>query len=117
LIVEPLTAADYIGDYFVSDTLKPLGDIMNYEVSVAVGNIDSTEFEIANFGNFGYAFKAPFTSDSIGNINLYYSSNDTIIDGTGTTFCDKTGFRIEYLIQLSNGFDEYHNTTFKIKRN
>jgi hypothetical protein len=117
LIVEPLTAADYIGDYFVSDTLKPLGDIMNYEVSVAVGNIDSTEFEIANFGNFGYTFKAPFTSDSIGNINLYYSSNDTIIDGTGTTFCDKTGFRIEYLIQLSNGFDEYHNTTFKIKRN
>ncbi len=116
-IVEPLSANDYIGDYFVFDTLKPLSDTMNYEASVTVKNIDSTEFEIANFGNYGYVFKAPFTSDSIKNISLYYSSTDTIIDGLGTTFCDKTGFQIEYLIQVTNGFDEYHKTTFTVNRN
>ncbi len=117
LIVGPLTAHDYIGNYSVHDTLMPLVDTMDYEASVTVKNADSTEFEIANFGNYGYTFKAPFTSDSIGNISLYYSSNDTIIDGSGTTFCDKTGFQIEYLIQVSSGFDEYHKATFTVNRN
>lgn len=117
LIVGPLRVDDYVGNYLVYDTLKPFGDTKNYNASVTVNIIDSTEFEIVNFNNYGISFKALFTSDSIGNINLFYSSNDTIIYGTGTTFCDKTGFRIEYLIQLTNGFDEYHKTSFKVNGN
>jgi hypothetical protein len=117
LIVRPLTAADYTGNYSVYDTLKPLSDVLKYDAVLTVKNNDSTEIEIANFLNFGNHFKALFMPDSLGNINLSCSQNDTLIDGTGTTFSDKTGFRIDYLVQYSNGLDEYHRATFKRNRN
>lgn len=117
LIVGPLIPDDYIGNYSVYDTLNPLGETLNYQAVVNVKNIDSTEFEISNFLNLGNHFKALFVHDSLGDISLSYSQNDTVINGTGTTFCDKSGFRIDYLIQFSNDIDEYHKATFKINRN
>jgi hypothetical protein len=73
--------------------------------------------EIANFNDYGNNFKVFISPDSLGNISLSYNINDTIINGSGTTFCDKTGFRIEYLLQLTNGMDEYHRTSFKVTGN
>jgi hypothetical protein len=117
VLVEPLTIDDYAGAYKVYDTVKPIGPYTNYQASVSVKNINPPLLEIANFNDYGNNFKVFISPDSLGNISLSYNINDTIINGSGTTFCDKTGFRIEYLLQLTNGMDEYHRTSFKVTGN
>ena len=114
VIIKPFSLDDYVGDYIVKDTVIPLGPFSTYQASVSKFNSNSSLMKIVNFNNFGENFKAFFTSDSTGNITLTYNQNDTLINGTGTTFCDKTGFRLEFSVELSDGFAEYHNTTFKL---
>jgi hypothetical protein len=114
VVVEPFSIDDYVANYIVKDTVKPLGPSGTYQASVSIFNTSVPIMKIANFNDFGNNFEAFFTSDSAGAITLTYDQNDTLIDGTGTTFCDKTGFRLEFLIELPDGFSEYHNTTFKL---
>ncbi len=114
VIVEPFLIDDFVGDYVVKDTVIPLGPFSTYPASVVIFNNSVPLMKIANFNNFGENFEALFTSDSTGNITLTYNQNDTIINGTGTTFCDKSGFRLEFLVELPDGFSEYHNTTFNL---
>ena len=117
VIIEPLTIDDYAGAYMVYDTIKPIGPYGSYQALISIKNTTPPILEIANFNAFGNHFKLYFTPDSLGDITLSYNLNDTIINGTGTTFCDKTGFRVEYLLQIANGFDEYHRTSFKVTGN
>ena len=114
VIVEPFSIDDYVANYIVKDTVIPLGPSGTYQASVSIFNTSVPIMKITNFNDFGNNFEAFFTSDSAGAITLTYDQNDTLIDGTGTTFCDKTGFRLEFFIELPDGFSEYHNTTFKL---
>jgi len=114
VVVQAFSIQDYVGEYFVKDTVIPLGPFSTYEASVSIFNIDPPLMKIANFNNFGDNFEAFFTADSTGVITLTYDLNDTLISGTGTTFCDKTGFRLEFLLQIADKNNEYHETTFKL---
>ncbi len=117
VIVEPFSIDDYAGNYMVFDTLAPFFLDTTYQASVTIKNIDPPLFEIVNFMDYGEKFKVLFASDSTGQITLNYDKNDTIINGTGTTSCDKTGFRLDFLVDLPDGFSEYHKATFKLNGN
>ena len=117
VIVEPRSIDDYVGNYMVFDTVPPFLVATTYQASVTIKNINPPLLEITNFNDYGENFKVLFTSDSIGPITLNYDKNDTIIDGTGTAFCDKTGFRLEFLVELPDGLSEYHKATFKLNGN
>lgn len=118
VIVELFKVSDLEGDYTVKDTLRPLGPYTTYDASVAVVlNQTPPLLEITNFNDFGNDFGVYFTADSAGKIDLSYNLNDTIINGTGKIFCDKTGFRLDFLLQLPGQYDQVHGTTFTLKRN
>ncbi len=117
VIVGPLITADFAGQYLVYDTVLPFLQDTTYQASVAVRNNDPPLLEISGFNGYGENFKVLFDYDSIGSITLNYDENDTIINGTGLTFCDKTGFRLEFLVDLPDGFSEYHKATFKLNGN
>jgi len=93
VIVQPLKIDDYLGNYKVYDTVNPIGPYTSYTASVATINTTPPLLQISNFNDFGNYFKVVLSPDSLGDITLTYDLNDTIINGTGTTFCDKTGFR------------------------
>lgn len=114
VIVEAFSIEDYVGNYTVHDSVIPIGPYTTYQASVSIFNDYPPLLKIANFNDFGDNFEAFFTPDSTGIITLTYNLNDTIINGTGTTFCDKTGFRLNFLLELTDGFSEYHNATFKL---
>ena len=118
VIVEPFSIDDYAGEYMVSDTILPLMEVVTtYQASVTIKNINPPELEIANFNDYGENFKVLFTFDSIGSITLNYDKNDTIINGTGITFCDKTGIKLKFMVKMPDRFIEYHKATFELNGN
>jgi hypothetical protein len=113
VVVEPLVSADYAGTYNVSDTIVPLGGVPSVYVStVVVRSAYPQWIEILNFNNFGQDFKAYFTHDSSGTIQVNYDLSDTVISGNGFTYCDKTGFRLIYNIDIAGNDTEFHRSTF-----
>jgi hypothetical protein len=115
VIVGPLKVQEYLGSYKVYDTVKPIGPYPIYQASVSAITANPSQLVITNFNNFGDHFKVPFLPDSIGNFELSYNLNDTIISGSGRTFCDKCGFKVDtFLLVLPNGMNEYHTTNFEL---
>jgi hypothetical protein len=118
VIVELFNVYDLESHYTVKDTLKPLGPYTTYDAGVSVVlNQVPPLLEITNFNDFGSDFGVYFTADSTGEINISYDMNDTIINGTGKIFCDKTGFRLDFLLQLPGQYDQLHGATFTLKGN
>jgi len=116
VVVEPLVSADYAGTYNVSDTIVPMGGVPSVYVStVVVRSAYPQWIEIMNFNNFGPDFKAYFTHDSSGTIQVNYDLNDTVISGNGFTYCDKTGFRLLYSVAITGIDTEYHRSTFLLR--
>jgi hypothetical protein len=103
------------GQFNVYDTItKALGiETMNYQVEVSVFNQTPKMFVINNFGNLGENLGVVFQPDSTGNFLIDFSRNDTIIEGTGQTYCTDGGFRINYYVQADSIDPFQHRATFK----
>lgn len=114
LIIEELSLDFYIGTLTAYDTLKPLNQpIPPYQVSCDVFNTEFSWIRIYNFNNFGDHFNVIMIPDSLGNIALSYNLSDTLISGTGSNYCDKRGFRLEYQVETPDDGVSIHHVTYK----
>lgn len=115
VVVRPFDFDLFEGRFNVFDTIvKAMGnEIINYQVEVSVFSQIPKMFVINNFGNLGEHLGVVFQPDSTGNFLVDFSRNDTIIQGTGQTYCTDGGFRINYYIQADSIDPFQHRATFK----
>jgi hypothetical protein len=100
LIIEELSLNFYSGRLLAKDTLKPLNfSIKEYDVNCELFNETFSWIKVHNFNDFGDNFNVIMIPDSAGNIEVFYSLSDTVISGFGSTYCDLSGFRLEYLVE------------------
>lgn len=112
--IKPLSNAFYQGRFLASDTIKPFNQIVPpYHINCELFSTTFNWIKVYNFNNFGSHFNLIMIPDSIGNIDLTYSLSDTIISGIGTTFCDMSGFRLEYQVETPEEGISVHHVTYK----
>lgn len=116
VIVKELNLNYYDGQLFAYDTLKPLNSIDTlYRVNCTLFNETFSWIKISNFNNFGDNFEVIMIPDAAGNLQLTYDLSGTLINGSGSTFCDMSGFRLEYWVKTSNNEESLHHVTYKFK--
>jgi hypothetical protein len=104
----------YIGPFQAKDTIKPFNQLAPpYQINCELFNASLNWIKIYNFNNFGDGFDVIMIPDSLGNLLLSYSLSDTIINGEGTTYCDMTGFRLEYQVETPGDGVSIHHVTYK----
>ncbi|MFP4470728.1 MAG: immunoglobulin-like domain-containing protein [Bacteroidales bacterium] len=105
---------NYLGKYMAYDTLAPLGEVQpTYQVETSLVGQSNSLVRISNFMNFGEDFEVRFDYDSTNFFNINYNAADTIIQGNGTFYCNSSGFRIVYTVNVPDQDTEYHRTTFR----
>ncbi len=115
VIVRPFDFDLFEGQFNVCDTIsEAFGDtITNYQAEVSVFSQTPKRFLINNFGNMGDNFGVVFQPDSTGNFLIDFSRNDTLIQGTGETYCTDGGFRINFYVQADSIDPNPRKATFK----
>ncbi len=114
VVVEAFNFDIYQGVFDVHDTLETFpSQHLNYNASVDLFIQSPKTFRISNFNNFGEHFKVLFEPDSYGTFQIEYNNADTIIQGNGETYCDKSGFRISYTVETQEKVIITHKTSFK----
>jgi len=105
---------DYFNSGFIAyDTLKPMNIKTQYSIKSVVYSQEFKWIRIENFNNFGKQFKVIMIPDTLGNLTLNYNFNDTIVFGTGNVYCNMTGFRLEYQIDVPENDIEMHYVTYR----
>ena len=113
VVVEAINFDIYQGVFDVFDTLATYPpDYLKYNASVDLFNQSPKTFRINNFNNFGEHFQVLFEPDSSGNFLIDYSKTDTIIKGSGDTYCNKSGFRMSYFVETPDKLVINHKTSF-----
>jgi hypothetical protein len=113
VIVQPIDLNRYAGTFTVTDTLifiPPL--ITSYTSDISLFMSNPRTYSIANFNKFGDHFKVLFAPDSSGSFLVDYAKADTVITGSGYTFCDNSGFNITYNVAISDTIKQ-HKTTYR----
>ncbi len=96
----------YAGTFTVADTLIRIPHVdTSYTSNISLFMSNPRTYSIANFNNFGSHFKVLFAPDSSGNFLVNYSKADTVIKGSGYTFCDDTGFNISYNVNVPDSIE------------
>lgn len=109
IIIEPFSLTYFNRTFMARDTLKPLNIVRTYPVECQVFSSEFRWVKIRNFNNRGTNFELIMNIDSIGNIQINYNVNNILINGTGTTYCDMSGFRLVYQIETpENGLEIHH---------
>jgi len=104
----------YTGKLLAKDTIKPFNQVRPpYHVNCVLFSATFNWIKIFNFNNFGDGFDVIMIPDSLGNLLLTYSLSDTLINGTGSTYCDMSGFRLEYQIETPEDGISVHHVTYK----
>lgn len=112
--VRQLTLDYYKGKFLAKDTLKPLNQIVPpYHITCELFSSTFRWIKIYNFNNFGDNFNLIMIPDEVGNLELTYSLSDTLISGAGSTFCDMSGFRLEYQVETPDDGISVHHVTYK----
>lgn len=114
VIVQPIDLERYAGTFTVTDTLIFIPRrITSYTSIITLFMSNPRTYSVANFNNFGNHFKVLFAPDSSGTFLVDYSFADTVVTGTGYTFCDNSGFNITYKVDISDTITERHKTTYR----
>lgn len=104
----------YTGQFLAIDTIRPFNQLApSYHITCELFNSSLNWFKIYNFNNFGDGFDVIMIADSLGNLMVSYSLSDTIINGTGSTYCDMSGFRLEYQVETPGDGTSIHHVTYK----
>lgn len=104
----------YIGQFLAKDTIKPFNQVRPpYYVNCELFNPALNWIKIHNFNNFGDGFNVIMIPDSLGNLFVSYSLSDTIINGTGSTYCDMSGFRLDYQVETPGDVTSLHRVTYE----
>lgn len=113
VIIEQLSLGFFSGKMNAADTLKPLNQVNDpYQVTCEVFNTELSWIRIFNFNNFGDNFKVIMIPDTQGNLELTYALSDTLISGYGSTYCNKSGFRLEYTVETPDDGISIHHVTY-----
>ena len=112
VMVETMKNDDYLGSYLVKDTMGPYNTYRDYYSKLTKISNDTLKIMISNFNDFGNNFKITFTYDSLGFIQIDPNTNDTIIEGIGSTYCEKNAFRLQYVVTIENKESQVHRATF-----
>jgi hypothetical protein len=114
VIVQPIDLDRYAGIFRVTDTLIYIPRrITSYTSNISLFMSNPRTYSIANFNNFGNHFKVLFAPDSSGSFQVDYTYADTVVTGSGYTFCDNSGFNISYKVDISDTLTEQHKTTYR----
>lgn len=105
----------YNAVFEANDTLKPMNIVSKYNVTSQLFSQEFRWIKLFNFNNWGSNFNVLMIPDTLGNLTLSYSLNDTLITGTGSTFCNMTGFRLDYQVETPSNGLEVHTATYKFK--
>lgn len=113
VIVQPIDFGRYAGSFNVADTLIAIPRLITtYTSAISLFMSNPRTYSVANFNNFGNHFKVLFAPDSSGTFMVDYSFADTVISGSGYTFCDNSGFNITYTVAINDTLRQ-HKTTYR----
>lgn len=107
----------YNAVFEANDTLKPMNIVSKYDVTSQLYSQEFRWVRLYNFNNYGKQFYVLMIPDTLGNLTFNYNLNDTVISGTGTTFCNMTGFRLDYQVETPSNGLEVHSATYKFNVN
>jgi hypothetical protein len=114
VIVQPIDLGRFAGTFRVADTLIAIPRrITNYTSAITLFMSNPRTYNITNFNNYGDHFKVLFAPDSSGSFQVDYAKADTVVTGSGYTFCDNSGFNITYKVEIPDNETEYHKTSYR----
>ena len=94
-----LSLNTYLGEFVAIDTFDQLYKYVDtYNIQARLINANPPEIAISNIAGFGEDFEVTFPFNDSKNFQIASGQSDTVVTGNGFTFCNNTGFRLEYMV-------------------